>query len=155
MKQVSMADKLLNVSFAGIAVFVLNYVAYSLIVLAAYSRYVNGQILFAAMLEFIIVVIAVVFYSWRGYSSVLEEKGWGTHPNMKAWTIVRVGFVGSGFVMLGIFLLMIWSGLKNIFMIGSLGVAEAFLSGVWLEVSFMMRIIELRERRQGNLSTQN
>lgn len=142
----SVTDKLLN-CFAGIAVLVVNYVAYSLILLAFSYRLVNGQILVGTMLEFMIVVMALVLYSLRvGYSS--DMKGWT--PN-KAWRILRVGFQGSMSVLLVIFLVVIASGLKNIYVIGSLCVSASFLAGVWIETTYILRITEPRVDPQGDL----
>jgi uncharacterized membrane protein YbhN (UPF0104 family) len=147
LKRNHIAGKSTNVGFASIAILVVNYVAFSLISLAASYRFVNGQVLFDAMVEFLIVVIVVVFYSWRaGYSTVFEKGR--TRPN-RTWRILRFVFQGAISVLVIIFFVVIASGMKNVFVLGSLGVAEFLLVGVWMEISFIMRIIELRNPSDG------
>ncbi len=140
-KSISDAKKAQNVAIVSAGVLVLNYVGYSVLFLAAavQNRYLSQQMLFSAMIVSMVVIIAVLLFSWSEYSTAFGGKTLVARSSLKVWRVLKFGFVGFGFVLVAILLAMVSSGLKNIIVIGSIGLAESFIAGVWVQLDYIAR----------------
>jgi hypothetical protein len=104
---------------------------------------VNEGTLIEATVGYIALVIVVLYFSLRTYGSIKRQKP--SQPKMKTSPLIRVGFVGSGFVIVAVIVAVVSLGLTDISLIGSLSAAEVFLIGTYTEINLIMNIIEFPE----------